>query len=244
MATVGNSASLQLMMAMAKTNYDRTGLAYPTLKGSKYMTGTAARDNLNNLLDGALKNKSDLYKEQFSSLYKSIYGLTDETEEKADSAASLKVAANKAQTSAERMTRFAKGLKYGGEVDTEEYADTAKKFIDSYNSMIDKTADSDSQSVLQKGVLMVNTAKVYGSSLRRAGIELGSDNKLTLNDDLSGVTATDIKTTFGQYGFAGKVAQKAEQISRLSGSMGAFSYNNYSVPNYAYSIGALFSTYA
>ncbi len=244
MATVGNSASLQLMMAMAKTNYDRTGLAYPSLKGSKYMTGTAARDNLNKLLDTTLKGKSDLYKEQFSDLYKRIYGLNDETEEQADSAASLKVAANKAQTSAERMTRFAKGLKYGGEVDTEEYADSAKKFIDSYNSMIDKTAESDNQLILQKGVLMVNTAKVYSNSLRRAGINLGSDNKLTLSDDLSKVTATDIKTTFGQYGFAGKAAQKAEQISRLSGSMGSFSYNNYSIPNYAYSIGALFNTYA
>lgn len=244
MATVGNSASLQLMMAMAKTNYDRTGLAYPSLKGSKYMTGTAARDNLDNLLNTTLKGKSDLYKDPFSELYKRIYGLNDETGEKADSAASLKVAANKAQTSAERITRYAKGLKYGGEFYTEEYAETARKFVDSYNGMIDKVADSDNQSVLQKGVLMVNTAKVYGSSLKRAGIELGSDNKLTLSDDLSGVTATDIKTTFGQYGFAGKAAQKAEQISRLSGSMGTFSYNNYSIPNYAYSIGALFNTYA
>ncbi len=244
MATVGNTASLQLMAAMAKTNYDKTGLAYPSLKGSKYMTGTAARENLNDLLNTTLKGKSDLYKDQFSELYKRIYGLNDETEEKADSAASLNVAANKAQTKAERITRFGNGLKYGGEVDTDEYADTAKKFIDSYNSMIDKVAESDNQSVLQKGVLMVNTAKVYGSSLKRAGIELGSDNKLTLSDDLSKVSATDIKTTFGAYGFAGKAAQKAQQISRLSGSMGTFSYNNYSIPNYAYSIGALFNTYA
>ncbi len=244
MATVGNTASLQVMMARAKTNYDSTGLAYPTLKGSKYMTQTAARDNLNNLLNTTLKGKDDYFKDQFSSLYKRIYGLTDETEEKADSAASLKTAANRTQSTAEDLTTFAKGLKYGGEVDTEKYADTAKKFIESYNSMLDKTAESDNELILQKGVLMVNTGKVYSNSLKRAGISVGSDNKLTLSDDLSDVSATDIKTTFGAYGFAGKASQKAGQISRLAGSMGTFSYNNYSVPNYAYSIGALFSTYA
>ena len=88
--------------------------------------------------------------------------------------------------------------------------------------MIEKVGNSDKQGVLQKGVLMVNTGKVYSSALRRAGITVGSDNKLTLNDDLSKVRATDIKTLFGTNGFSDKVIQKAGQINSLTGGSGVF----------------------
>ena len=92
---------------------------------------------------------------------------------------------------------------------------------------------------------MVNTAKVYSGSLSRAGITVGSDNKLTFDPEkLSQVSATDLKTTFGDYGFAEKTYQKAEQVSRLAGSSGLFGYTAASTQNYAYSVGALFSTYA
>ena len=116
-------------------------------------------------------------------------------------------------------------MKYGGEVDIDAYKAQAQSFVDNYNAMIDKVGNSDNQNVLQKGVLMVNTGKVYTSSLKRAGITVGADNKLTLSDDLSKIKASDIKTAFGTNGFSDKVIQKSRQINTLTGGSGLFTKN-------------------
>lgn len=253
MATVGNLASVQLNMAKAatKTGVSGSSLYGTTLDSTKNITVNtasakkAAQENLDKLLNTTLKGESDYFREQYTALYKSVFGLTDEASEKADETTSLKTAASNAETAANELERFAGKLTYGEEYSTEDYTKAVEKFVESYNSMIDKVGNSDNQSVLQKGVVMVNTAKVYKGALSRAGITLGSDNKLSFDKDkLSKVSATDIKSTFGTFGFASKVAQKAQQINRLSGSAGAFSYNNVSAQNYSYNIGALLSTYA
>ena len=250
MATIGNLASTQVMMAQVATRY---GVSGSNLYNSTLNSGTSsvksykqtAADELDNILKTTLKNESDYFKEQYSSLYKSIFGISDDVEQVAESTTTLKAATVATEDAAGKLESFASGLEYGGEYDADAFTKTVEKFVESYNSMIDKTADSDNQSVLQKGVVMVNTAKVYSGSLKRVGISVGSDNKLSFNKDkLSEISATDIKTTFGRYGFASKSAQKAQQIGRLAGSMGTFSYTNASTQSYAYSMGALLNTYA
>lgn len=244
MATVGNYAAIQLLSAQAQTNYSyKTG---NSASSATTTTKSSAQEQLDKLLDTTLKNKDSNFREKYTQLYKSIYGLTDETAQTADTTASLKTSAAQTKTNADALTSFAKKLEYGGEYNQDDYAKLAEKFADSYNSMVEGAGDSDSQSVLQKGVILVNTAKAYSSALSRAGFTLGSDNKLTFNKDkLSDVSATDIKTTFGTYGFSQKTAQKASQISSAAGSGYTYStYNSARMTNYAYSIGALFSTYA
>lgn len=237
MATVGNTASTQILMAKAMTNY--------SAKTGNSSSAKAAQQTLDDLLNTKLKGRSDYFKEQYSGLYKSIYGITDSAEEKANSTVSLKTASASVSDAANSVSDFAKKLKYGGEYDSEEYAELAQSFADKYNSFIEKVGDADNQNVLQKGVIMVNTAKVYSASLKRAGFTLGSDNKLTFDKDkLTDVSATDIKTTFGTGGFSDKTAQKAQQIKSLSASTGTFGYSSASTANYAYSIGALFNIYA
>ncbi|MGN1422795.1 MAG: hypothetical protein ACI4XA_05425 [Oscillospiraceae bacterium] len=237
MATVGNTASTQILMAKAMTNY--------SAKTGNSAAKKAAQQTLDELMKTKLKGQSDYFKEQYSSLYKSIYGITDEAEEKAESTVSLKTASASVSDAANSVSDFARNLKYGGEYDSEEYAKLAQSFADKYNSFIEKVGDAENQSVLQKGVIMVNTAKVYSSSLKRAGFTLGSDNKLTFDKDkLSKISATDIKSAFGTGGFTDKTAQKAQQIKSLSASEGAFGYGSNSSANYAYSIGALLNLYA
>lgn len=233
--TVGNYARTQLSMAQAQTKYgsqlDSLNSSY--LSGSKYnmygVKNTSATKTLEELLKSdKLKNKDSNYREQFSSLYKSIYGISDDSSADDDSVASpqsIKTASASAGNAAESIKAFANGLKYGGEVDADAYKKQAQAFVDSYNAMVDKVGNSDNQQVLQKGVLMVNTGKVYSSALRRAGITLGADNKLSLNSDLSKVTAVNIKTLFGSQGFSDKVIQKAGQINSLTGGNGMFSAN-------------------
>lgn len=227
--TVGRTARLQFNMAQVQTRYgsslDKLQGQYLAGKFSNYGRFSNSTQSLSDLLkSNALKNKSDIYREKFSELYKSIYGIDDSSESDSSVASpqSIKSASADAGGAAESIKSFANDLKYGGTVDTDAYKAQAKSFVDSYNSMIDKVGDSDNQNVLQKGVLMVNTGKVYTSSLKRAGISVGANNKLTLNEDLSKIKASDIKTAFGTNGFSDKVIQKSRQINTLTGGSGLF----------------------
>lgn len=235
MMTVGNSARLQLNMAQAQTKYGSQldSLQTSYLVGNKLnrygLKNTKATQTLEELLKSrALKGKDENFRSQFSDLYKSIYGVSDDNsdDESVASAQSIKVASASAGSAAESIKSFANDLKYGGEVNTDTYKAQAQNFVDSYNAMIDKVGSSDNQQVLQKGVLMVNTGKVYTSALKRAGITVGADNKLSVNSDLSKVKATDIKTVFGDRGFSDKVRDKAAQINTLTGGKGLFAANS------------------
>lgn len=234
MMTVGNSARLQLNMAQAQTKYgnqlDRLQASY--LAGNKYnkygVKNTNATKSLEELLkSSALKNKDENFRSQFSDLYKSIFGISDDSSDDSSvaSAQSIKTASASAGNAAESIKSFANGMKYGDEVDVDAYKKQAQAFVDSYNAMVDKVGNSDNQQVLQKGVLMVNTGKVYTSALKRAGITVGADNKLSVNSDLSKVKAVNIKSVFGSEGFSDKVIQKAGQINGLTGGNGMFSAN-------------------
>lgn len=243
MATIGSMAMTQIRMAQVSTKY---GVESSNLfTKSSFETGTSSKTSVNDAMEGILRNKSDYIKEQYTKLYKSIFPDSEESE-KAEQTVSVKSAAMKAENSSYDLTNFANSLDFGGEVDTEAAAKKIQNFVDGYNSFIGAVGESDNQSVLQKGVVMVNTAKVYSSALGRAGITVGSDNKLTFDKDkLNGIKAYELKSTFGTGGFSSKVSQKAAQVERLQGSTGnLFSYSNTVTPSYTYNIGALLSTYA
>lgn len=228
--TVGNTARMQLTMAQAQTKYgsqlDSLYSSYTSgSKLNKYgLNNTKATETLDELLKSSkFKGKDENFKSQFSDLYKSIFGIKDnDKDDDIASAQSIKTASAAAGNAAESIRSFADGMKYGDTVDIDSYKKQAQSFIDSYNAMIDKVSNSDNQAVLQKGVLMVNSGKVYTSALKRAGITVGSDNKLSLNSDLSKVSAVNIKSVFGSNGFSGKVIDKAGQINSLTGGNGMF----------------------
>lgn len=196
-------------------------------------------------MENILKGKNDYFKAQYKKLYNSIFPDSEDTE-KADKTVTVKSAANSAAASADALADYANGLGFDDKVDTEAASKKIQSFVDDYNDMIGALSESENQSVLQKGVIMVNTAKVYSSALKRAGVTVGSDNKLSFDKDkLTDIKAYEFKSTFGRGGFASKVTQKAEQIKRLQGSSGGlFSYSDAVTPSYTYNIGARFSTYA
>lgn len=235
--TVGNQARIQLGMAKAQAKFGSTlDSLYGSMLANKYGNinssygkYSSSTDTLNDLLkSNMLKNKSDEFRSQFSDLYKSIFGIKDNdssSESSFSTAQSIKTASANAGGAAESIKDFANSLKYSGELDVDAYRKQAQSFVDNYNAMVDKLADSDNQNVLQKGVLTVNSTKVYSNALRRAGITVGSDNKLTLMDDLSNIKASDVKSTFGSGGYSDKIIQKARQINTLTGGSGLFSKN-------------------
>lgn len=243
MATIGNMAMTQIRMAQVATKYGVNSSNLFTK--STFDPGTSSKTSVNDAMEGILRNKSDYIKQQYTKLYKSIFPDAEDSE-KAEQTVSVKAAAKKAEGSSYDLTSFANSLDFGGEVDTEAAAKKIQSFVDDYNSFIGAVGESDNQSVLQKGVIMVNTAKVYTSALKRAGVTLGSDNKLTFDKEkLNGIKAYELKSTFGTGGFSSKVSQKAAQVERLQGSTGeVFSYSNTVTPSYTYNIGAMLSTYA
>lgn len=192
---------------------------------------TGSAEALNKLLDSkALKSKSAEFRSQFSDLYKSIYNISDDSSESSDivSPQATKLASANVGGSAESIKSFADSLKYGKNDDfnIEDYKKYAQNFVDNYNEFIDKIGNSDNTTVLKKGVLAVNNAKVYSNALNRAGITLGSDNKLTLRSDLSEVDKIDVKSTFGKGGFSDAVIRRAREINQASGGMGIFTKQN------------------
>ena len=240
MATITNMAMQNLRMAELNTQYGSQLNAYK--QQNKYNIGNSA-NSYDEFWENISKDQKGYIQKQYEELYNSVFG--NKEAEEADKAVSLKGAASNVEDSAEALTQFAESLRYGSEYDTDAAKKHIEKFVSDYNTFIDKVGDSESANVLEKGVIMVNAAKTYSGSLRRAGITIGEDNKLSFDPDyMKEISATDLKTSFGEFGFTDKVVQKAQQVSRLSGSMGAFTYTNASSQSYAYNIGALLSTYA
>lgn len=243
MASIGSMAMTQLRMAQVSTKY---GVSSSNLfPKSSFQYGKTSDMSAGYAMESILRNKNDYFKQQYQKLYNSIFPNAEESE-KAEQTVSVKTAAKKAENSSYDLTSYANSLEFNGEVDSEAAAKKIQSFVEDYNSFIGAVGDSDNQSVLQKGVIMVNTAKVYKSALGRAGITVGSDNKLSFDKEkLNGIKAYELKSTFGSGGFTSKVSQKAAQVERLQGSTGnLFSYSNTITPSYTYNIGALFSTYA
>ncbi len=172
-------------------------------------------------------------------------GTSSSVTDDSDYIASLKSTVDDVKNVTSDISAYTKGLAFGASVNTAEAGKQIKSFVDSYNGFIDKTAQSDSSSIRQKGADIARTANVYSSMLNRVGITVGKDNKLSFDEDkLPDITAANLKTAFtGSSSFASKLAQKAQQTASLAGSTGMYSYNNSSTQNYAYTVGALLSTY-
>lgn len=101
-----------------------------------------------------------------------------------------------------------------------------KGFAESYNSTIEGLKKSDSANALSRGVSLVNISKAYSTTLSRIGVRVGSDNRLTVDEDkLSKASESDLKALFnGSYSYASKVADKSSYISNASGLRSQVTY--------------------
>lgn len=68
-------------------------------------------------------------------------------------------------------------------------------FVKNYNSVIEKGADSDSQTVLRNVLNMTNTSNSYKEQLKTAGITINDDNTLSFNKETlkNALNSTDSK---------------------------------------------------
>lgn len=98
--------------------------------------------------------------------------------------------------------------------DMEDILKTTKSFIASYNDIVDKVAEASDTNVLRNGVFLTKTTSTYNKSLSKIGITIGSDNKLTINEEkFKSANVIDIESLLnGKNSFADTVAAKASQI--------------------------------
>lgn len=125
------------------------------------------------------------------------------------------------------------------EYDKEAIYEAVSSFVKSYNSLVDGTGNSSDESVLKSAANMVNYTKANKDLLSQIGISIGSDNKLTLSEDVfkesDMVVAKSVFTGAGSYaksvaGNASRIyGQAVSQLAKLNtanmyGSDGSYSY--------------------
>jgi hypothetical protein len=100
--------------------------------------------------------------------------------------------------------------------DKDKLVENVNAFVESYNSTIDAMGSSDSVDALKSGLSMTNAVKTYAGALNRIGITVGSDNKLTVDEDtLRSADDRAVASMFGSsYSPVSRVASKAEAISK------------------------------
>lgn len=108
-----------------------------------------------------------------------------------------------------------------------------KEFVSAYNSYIDSSSNVLSNNILNKALGAVKQTSANKNLLKDAGITIGSDNKLILDEkklsEAKMSTLTSLFTGSGSYGSG--IGQKASETYRLANSV-TYSANNRSSYNY------------
>lgn len=89
-----------------------------------------------------------------------------------------------------------------------------KQFTEDYNSVLDQAADSDSTAILREASSMVNTSNAMSRLLDEVGISIGTDNKLSIDEEkFKSARITTLNTLFaGSNSYAGRMGQRAGNI--------------------------------
>lgn len=111
--------------------------------------------------------------------------------------------------------------------EADKAAGAVKDFVKAYNAAIDSAGDSETKSVLRQGGWMANMSKQNSRLLAEVGITVGSDDKLSFNEDtFKKASVTTVKELFsGTDSYASQVSAKADSISRATQNAGAATYN-------------------
>ncbi|MGN0507439.1 MAG: hypothetical protein ACI4FZ_12835 [Lachnospiraceae bacterium] len=198
------------------SNTINNSMDYTSLFSSLPQTNSSSGSGLVGLATEFSSIRSGSYKKLVSAYYKKLgsEGTTEAVEKEnknlqlvAGNANSLKSAATEL-----KKTDFATASE-------EEALGAVKKFVSAYNSVIDTADDVDRKGVLRNTVWMTNMMQKSAGLLSDAGITIGDDNKLTLNEAKWKEAGMSVKTTLfsGNNSLAEKLTYKATQITGAAG---------------------------
>ena len=156
----------------------------------------------------------------------SVKSTADSLKEAADALQSDKLWQKKEIVNVDEETgKESKTLDY----DWDAITKAVRSFVDAYNNTIERAGTSDTKDVLMVGSWMTKMTSKNANVLAKAGIEIGTDNKMTLNEEkLKSNAGTAQFILKGYNSFADKISYKASQMSqgaaRSAEKMGA-AYN-------------------
>ena len=102
----------------------------------------------------------------------------------------------------------------GYDYDWDSITNAVKSFADAYNSMVESTGKSDTKDVLRNAAWMTQMTMKNSGALASIGIEIGKDNKMTVNEEKLKASGDRVKSLFKGYNSYGdKISYKASQIS-------------------------------
>lgn len=132
------------------------------------------------------------------------------------------------------------------DIDREAVSKALNKFVEDYNSMIDRATESNSTNILRSARTMVNYSKANERLLSKVGITIGEGNKLSVDKEaLNKAKVTDLTSLFQTRGSYG--SQIATQASRMdvyakNEAAKANTYGNKGVYTYNYNTGELYNS--
>ena len=208
---------------------------YSSLFSSLSTSSTNSTNSSSNLLAdyASIKNGS------YAKLAKSYYGKSSNSKtaanEKAEAEKATKLELSSTKNASSKLASAASALddkslfenkittkdKDGNETtdyDREKISKLVNNFVDSYNALVKNGGDSTNNSVLRSSLTMVNTTKVNENLLNKAGITIGEDNTLSIDEDaLKKADISTLKTLFsGHSSYASNVQSSASSILRTA----------------------------
>lgn len=158
--------------------------------------------------------RSPDYKKQIKAEYNKLFSESDSDVGTVASEQKLSAAAKELTASAEALSSFSRS----DFDDTDKLVSAVTAFADDFNSTVDALQKSDSVDALRSGIQMTNSAKTYSGALSRIGIKVGSDNKITVDEEaLKAADKNVVSSIFkGSYSVASKIAGKASDVSKAA----------------------------
>ena len=185
--------------------------------------------------------KSGTYKKLVSSYYNK-YGKEGNSATKAVSSElnNLKTVAgdsSKLKNAAKELSK----IDFSDEKSKDDAKAAAKNFVNSYNSLIGSSVEVNRNSVLKGTVGVVNFMKSNAGMLNELGMKLGSDNKITFDEDKWDKAYNTSKSSMfkgvGSFGSqleykAGKVASASSAGTGVKNTAATYNANaSYNLPN-------------
>lgn len=175
---------------------------------------------------------------------KTLARLEDKAENMSDSADAL-LATGKKSLFNKVTTTDEQGVKTT-DYDKDAIYKAVNQFVSDYNSLIDEAGDSNTTSILRAAKTMVNYSKVNQNLLAKVGITIGSDNKLSIDEEaFKKADMTKVKSLFqdrGSYGY--QISTQASLIDSYakSESAKANTYGKSGTYTYNYNTGELYNS--
>jgi len=128
--------------------------------------------------------------------------------------------------------------------DTDAIYKAVKSFADDYNEVLSSGSNSSNNNVLRQTLNMKNSTSVYKNLLNQVGITIGSDNKLSIDEEtFKSSDMSTVKSIFnGTNSLSYTTSLKASQISYYA-DKAASTYDFSGTLNNSYHSGSMYDSY-